>query len=143
MDQPESELPGAAPPPPADEPNFVDLAVASAQSAVELASAALSLVKAEFALARASALQLILLGFALIFFGVVAWLGLAATLTVGLFALIGNLFFSVVIVTAANIAACWLIFLAMRRRYRNLSLPRTRALLLTRNAEPPDDTKAP
>nr|HMM66478.1 hypothetical protein [Dokdonella sp.] len=85
--------------------------------------------------ARSSALSLVWLGFALIFFGASAWLAISAAIATAIYQLTGNPLLGAGAVALANLAAVAWVVLAMRRCWRDLSLPRTRALLIASNPE--------
>lgn len=107
--------------------------IAAVQSAVgqaaHVAEAALGLLRAELRLARSSALALIWLSFALVFFGVGAWLATSAAIAAGVYQLTGNVFYGIGSVAAANLIAVGAVLLAMRGCWRDVSLPRTRRAL--------------
>jgi hypothetical protein len=109
-------------------------------SALEVAEASFALLRAELRLARNSALALVWLTLALIFFGVGAWLALSALIATALAKATGSWLLGVGGVTAGNLLGAGWVMLSMRRCWRDLSLPRTRALMVgsraTRNAEP-------
>jgi hypothetical protein len=123
-----------------DEPvHSTESLIASAREALrgamQVAEAALALLRAELRLARSSALSLVWLGFALIFFGASAWLAISAAIATAIYQLTGNPLLGAGAVALANLAAVAWVVLAMRRCWRDLSLPRTRALLIASNPE--------
>jgi hypothetical protein len=101
----------------------------AADETVRVARAAFALVRAELRLARSSALVLLWLSFALVFFGVGAWLATSAAIAAGIYQLTGNVFYGIGSVALANIAALAGVLLAMRGCWRDLALPRTRRAL--------------
>ncbi len=107
---------------------FADAGVALEQC-MRVAEAALGLLRAELRLARGSALALVWLAFALVFLGVGAWLATSAAIAAGVYELTGNLFYGIGAVALANLVGVALVLLAMRRCWRDLSMPRTRRLL--------------
>jgi len=113
--------------PPADD------AIAAARAAVDeagnVAHAAWALLRAELRLARSSALVMVWLGFALVFFGVGTWLATSAAIAAGVYQLTGNIFYGVGSVALANAAGTAAVLFAMRGCWRDLGLPRTRRLL--------------
>ena len=102
---------------------------AALDQAMRVAEAALALLRAEFRLARSSAILMIWLGFALIFLGVGAWLGTSAAIAAGIYQLTGNVFYGVASVALANLAGIVWVLLVMRNCWRDLTLPRTRRAL--------------
>jgi len=123
MDRPEDA------PPPGEESAALTELRRTLDAAIDAAGAALALLRAEFRLARSSALALVWLGFALVFLGVGAWLATSAAIAAGIYQLTGNLFVGIGSVALANGAGIAWVLLAMRRCWRDLSLPRTRRML--------------
>ncbi|MEZ5461308.1 hypothetical protein [Dokdonella sp.] len=116
--------------------SLVDSAMQALRGALEVAEASLTLLRAELRLARSSALSIVWLGFALVFFGVGAWLATTFGLALAIHALSGSLLLGVGTVAAANLAGAAWVLHSMRRCWRDMSLPRTRALLVSpRSAE--------
>lgn len=109
--------------------SLVDSAMRALRGALQVAEASLALLRAELRLARSSALSIVWLGFALVFFGVGAWLATTFGIALAIHALSGSLLLGVGTVAAANIAGAAWVLHSMRRCWRDLSLPRTRALL--------------
>ncbi|MGA9340754.1 MAG: hypothetical protein WBV61_00285 [Rhodanobacteraceae bacterium] len=107
----------------------VEQAGEAIQAGLRVVQSALVLLRAELRLARSSAVSLIWLSFALIFFGVGAWLAISATLAVGIYAMTGSMLAGVAAVGVANILGAVAVLWVMRRCWRDLSLPRTRRLL--------------
>ena len=97
--------------------------------ALHVAEASLALLRAELKLARSSAMSIIWLGFALIFLGASAWLAVTASIAAGIYQLSGNIFAGIGTVALGNVIGVFLVIRSMRRCWRDLSLPRTRALL--------------
>jgi hypothetical protein len=107
--------------------SWLESAGATLAGAVQVAEAWLALLKSELRLARRSAIALVWLGFALVFVGAAAWLSTCAAIAVGIYQLTGNVLIGVAAVALANMsAAVWIVF-AMRRCWRDVSLPETRA----------------
>src|SRR5690606_22622360 len=102
-------------------------------SALHLAQASLGLLRAELRLARSSALALVWLGFGLVFFGVGAWMALTVAIAMGVGQLGGHPLLGVGTVALIILAGAAWVLRAMRRCWRDLGLPRTRALI----ANPP------
>jgi hypothetical protein len=98
-------------------------------SAWHLAEASLALLRAELRLARSSALALAWLAFALVFFGVGAWLALTVAIAMVIAQLSGQPLIGVAAVALINLAGTAWVLLAMRRCWSDLGLPRTRALI--------------
>jgi hypothetical protein len=121
---------GEAPAPGAGHDHSADdtLAVVKAtiDESLRLAGAAWALLRAELRLARSSALVLIWLGFALLFFGVGAWLATSAAIAAGIYELTGNVFYGIGSVALANIVGALVVVYLMRGCWRDLALPRTR-----------------
>ena len=111
------------------EPSLVDVARTVFDGAMKVAEASLALLRAELQLAKRSAATIIWLAFALIFLGATAWLSLAAAIAVGVYQLSGNLFLGIATVAAINIAGVLWTIAGMRRCWRDLTLPHTRALI--------------
>lgn len=127
-------------PDPAEDPDrpgesLIESAREALRGAMQVADAALALLRAELRLARSSALSLIWLGFALIFFGAGAWLAISAVIATAIYQLTGNPLIGVGTVALANLAGVAWVILSMRRCWRDLSLPRTRALLVASNPD--------
>lgn len=99
------------------------------RGALAVAEASLALLRAELRLARSSALNLVRLGFALVFLGVGAWLATGAAIAVGIHQLTGNAFAGVGFVALVNIIGIVYVLRTMRRCWNDLSLPRTRELI--------------
>jgi hypothetical protein len=95
--------------------------------AMQVAEASWALLKSELRLARRSAIALVWLGFALVFVGAAAWLSTCAAIAVGIYQVTGNVLVGVAAVALANLSgAVWIVF-AMRRCWRDVGLPETRA----------------
>ena len=120
-------------PPRASAPEALADDVASARDAVTQAvpavDAAFNLFRAELRLARSSAMLLLWLGFALVFFGVGAWLAASAAIAAGIFELTGSVFLGIGSVALANLAGVGIVLYAMRNCWRDIGLPRTRRML--------------
>ncbi len=97
--------------------------------ALAVAEASLVLLRAELKLARSSALNLVWLGFGLVFLGVGAWLATSAAIATGLWRLTGSPFVGIGLVALANIIGIVVVLARMRRCWNDLSLPRTRELI--------------
>ena len=108
---------------------LIEAAGAALEGAMRVAEASLALLRAELRLARKSAMAIVWLGFLLIFLGASAWLSLTAAVAVGLYQLSGNPFLGIAAVAVANVSGVIAVVLAMRRRWHDLSLPHTRALM--------------
>lgn len=122
--------------PEAAQTSLLDDALLAMREALQLAGAALALLRAELRLARSSALAIIALGLALVFFGVGAWLATGFAIALGIEALSGSFLLGACVVAAINfIGAAWVLY-SMRRCWRDLGLPRTRALISSARAAP-------
>ncbi len=121
---------------------FYDELRAAAAAALRVAEAALTLVRAEFALARSSALRLVWLSFALIFFGVGAWLATSAALAAAVYQLTGNLLVGIGSVAVLNLICVAVILWTMLKHWRDLSFPRTRHVV-ARLREPDKEADTP
>ena len=75
------------------------------------------------------AMLLLWLGFALVFFGVGAWLAASAAIAAGIFELTGSVFLGIGSVALANLAGVGIVLYAMRNCWRDIGLPRTRRML--------------
>jgi hypothetical protein len=116
--------------------SLIDGALQALRGAMQAVEASLALLRAELRLARSSALNIVWLGFALVFFGVGAWLATSLGIALGIHALSGSFLLGVGTVAAANlVGAAWVLY-SMRRCWRDLSLPRTRALIISTRAMP-------
>ena len=113
---------------------LLEAARGALEGAMRVAEASLALLRAELRLAGRSAMTIVWLAFLLIFLGASAWLSLTAAVAVGLYQLSGNLFLGIAAVALANVAGVLAVVLAMRRRWHDLSLPHTRALMVRDNA---------
>lgn len=111
------------------EPSLVDVARTAFDGAIKVAEASLALLFAELQLAKRSATTIIWLAFALIFLGATAWLSFAGAIAVGVYQLSGNLFLGIATVAAINIAGVLWTIAGMRRCWRDLTFPHTRALI--------------
>ncbi len=113
-------------------PRSTDDTIAAARAAIEeagnVACAGLALLRSELQLARSSALMLVWLGFALVFFGVGAWLATSAAIAAGIYQLTGSVFYGVGSVALANVIGVGGVLFAMRGCWRDLSMPRTRRM---------------
>lgn len=116
---------------PVSERSLVDIARDAFAAAMQVAEASLALLRAELQLAKRSAGMIVGLAFALIFLGATAWLAVAAAIAVGVYQLSGNLFFGIASVAAINIFGALWVIVGMRRCWRDLTLPRTRALIVS------------
>lgn len=127
--EPQGERPPEQPAPPGNaSPTLTDLRD-TVDAAIGAAEAALGLVRAELRLARSSALNLIWLGFGLVFLGVGAWLATSAAIAAGIYQLTGNVFIGIAAVALANGGGIVWVLFAMRHCWRDLTLPRTRRML--------------
>ena len=114
-------------------------------AAVETFTASLSLVRAEFHLARNSALFLFAMSCVLIVLGVGTWLGLLALLAAGVARLAGSWSIGIATVVLVNsIGGVWVFFM-IRRSFRDMSMPRTRRLIagMRPQEKAPDPTEEP
>ena len=111
--------------------SLVDSAMLALRGAMQVAEASLALLRAELRLARSSALTIVWLGFALVFFGVGAWLATSLGIALGIHALSGSFLLGVGAVAVANLVGVAWVLHSMRRCWRDLGLPRTRALLVS------------
>lgn len=96
---------------------------------VETFVASLALVRAEFHLARNSALFLFAMCCVLIVLGVGTWLGLLALLAAGVSRLAGSWSIGIASVVVANSMGGVWVFFMIRRSFRDMSMPRTRRLI--------------
>ncbi len=109
-----------------DAADTFDVARNALEQAKQVAYAAFALLRAELRLARSSALMLVWLGFALVFFGVGAWLATSAAIAAGIYELTGNVFYGIGSVAIANLIGVAIVLFFMRGCWRDLALPRTR-----------------
>lgn len=107
----------------------------AAEAALRIAEASLELLRAELRLARRSALRIVGLGLVLIFLGVGAWLATGAAIAAGIYQLTGNAFYGIGFVALANIVGLVVALLTIKRYWKDLSLPRTRAMLSNSSRE--------
>lgn len=96
------------------------------EHAVAATKAAWALLCAELRLARSSAVALAGLALLLVFLGVGAWLATSAAIAAGIYELTGNVFYGIGAVALGNLAGAACVLWAMRRCWRDVSLPRTR-----------------
>ncbi len=130
-DTPPPEL-GAAP----AEPSTVQAVKDAAQSVAELATEAttmglawLELAKAEAVVARNSAMRIVAATAVMAVLGLAAWLFLCAAIGYGLAALIGRVDVAMAIVAALNITLIGVLLMAIRRWWRAMQMPNSRAAL--------------
>ncbi len=112
---------------------------------VETFIASLALVRAEFHLARNSALFLFAMSCVLIVLGVGTWLGLLALVAAGVARLAGSWSVGIATVVVVNsIGGVWVFFM-IRRSFRDMSMPRTRRLIagMRPQHQAPDPTAEP
>jgi hypothetical protein len=127
---------------PAPEPRgLIDTLRDAMESALRIAEASLALLRAELALAQRSAVRLLVLALVLIFFGVGAWLATSAAIAAGIYELTGNAFYGIGFVALCNIAGIAAVVIMMKRSLHDLTLPKTRELLL--NRAPHDNATTP
>ena len=92
-------------------------------------AASFALVRAEFRLARNSALFLLAMSCVLIVLAVGTWLGLLTLVAAGIARLAGSWFAGIGTVVLLNSAGGAWVFLLIRRAFRDMSMPRTRRML--------------
>lgn len=110
-------------------PDALTAARAALDQAMRVAEAVLALLRAELRLARSSAIAMLWLAIALLFFGVGAWLAIGAAIATGLYQLTGNMFYGVGGVALVNLlGVAWALW-RMRQCWGDLSLPHTRRML--------------
>lgn len=129
--------------PPASERGLIDVARDAFSGAMQVAEATLALLRAELQLARRSAVTLIGLAFALAFLGTAVWLSVNAAVAVGIFQLSGNLFVGIGLVAVLNIAGAFWVVAGMRRAWRDLTLPHTRAVIASGSGRSPGTAETP
>lgn len=128
--------------PPSTESSLIDSLGEAFRDASNVATASIALLRSELRLARSSAMTIIWLAFALIVLGGAAWLTVIAAMVAGIYQASGNIFFSIASVALVNlVGVVWVLF-AMRRCWRDLSLPQTRALIVSSARPSPDSKKA-
>jgi hypothetical protein len=129
--------------------SWLDSAGGMLQAAMQVIEASFALLKSELSLARRSAITLVWLGFALVFVGAAAWLSTCAVIVVGIYQFTGNVFAGVAIVALVNLSGAAWIVLAMRRCWRDVGLPETRAWvgsikpMAARNSAAPNQASIP
>ncbi len=96
---------------------------------VATAAASFALVRAEFHLARNSALFLLAMSGVLIVLAVGTWLGLLALVAAGIARLAGSWIVGIGAVVLLNSAGGVWVFAMARRAFRDMSMPRTRRML--------------
>lgn len=108
---------------------FLDQAKNLFHAGIQTVLASLALVRAEFNLARNSALFLLAMCCVLVVLGVGTWLGLLALLAAGVARLSGSWFIGIASVVLVNsLGGVWVFFM-IRRAFRDMSMPRTRRLI--------------
>ncbi|HET9034436.1 MAG TPA: hypothetical protein VFN25_16215 [Dokdonella sp.] len=116
---------------PATADSLLDTMRDALRGALQVIEASFSLLRSELRLARSSALTIVWLAFALVALGAGAWLSTIAAIALGVYQLSGNLFLGVAVVAAINLGGVVWVTLAMRRCWRDVSLPQTRALIVS------------
>lgn len=106
------------------------------RGALQVAEASFALLRSELRLARSSAMAIIWLAFAFIILGAGAWLSTIAAIAAGIYQLSGNFFIGVAVVAVINLAGIGWVVVMMRRCWRDLSLPQTRALITAASPDP-------
>ncbi len=108
----------------------------AARSVAELATEAttmglawLELAKAEAVVARNSALRIVAATVVMAVLGLAAWLFLCAAIGYGLASLIGRVDVAMAIVAALNLALIGVLVMAIRRWWRAMQMPNSRAAL--------------
>ena len=96
------------------------------EHAVAAIAAAWALLCAELALARSSAIAIAGFALLLVVLCVGAWLATSAAIAVGIYEWTGNPFAGIAVVALGNIIGAVFALLAIRRCWRDMSLPRTR-----------------
>ncbi len=137
MSEPAQEPSESAPSSPED--SLLDSFSDALRSSLQVAKASLALLRSELRLARNSAMAIVWLGFAFIILGAGAWLATIAAIAAGIYQLSGNFFFGVAAVAMINLGGIGWVVMMMRRCWRDLSLPQTRALIAAAN---PDAARA-
>ena len=134
MSEPVGEpIESSAPPP---EESLLDSLSDAVQGSVEVAKAGFTLLRSELVLARSSAMAIVWLAFAFIILGAGAWLASIAAIAAGIYQLSGNFFIGVGVVALINLAGIGWVVLMMKRCWRDLSLPQTRALFAAAKPDP-------
>jgi hypothetical protein len=110
---------------------------ATIDESLRLAGSAWALLRTEIRLARSSALVLVWLGFALLFFGIGAWVATSAAIAAGVYELTGNAFYGVGSVALLNIVGAIVVVQLMRGCWRDIALPRTRRAIAELRAPAP------
>ncbi|MFZ2237675.1 MAG: hypothetical protein WBP11_08040 [Dokdonella sp.] len=95
---------------------------------LETVAASFALVRAEFHLARNSALFLLTMSCVLIVLAVGTWLGLLALVAAGVARLAGSWFVGIGTVVLLNSAGGVWVFVMIRRAFRDMGMPRTRRM---------------
>ena len=124
---------------------FLEHAQELINATAETFVASLALVRAEFHLARNSALFLFAMSCVLIVLGVGTWLGLLALLIAGVARVSGSWSIGIGSVVLINsIGGVW-VFTLIRRSFRDMSMPRTRRLIagMRPQQKAPDPTVEP
>lgn len=120
----------------AAQPSTLETVKDAAHSVAELATEAttmglawLELAKAEAVVARNNAMRIVGATVVMAVLGLAAWLFLCAAIGYGLAALIGRIDVAMAIVAALNIGLIIVLVLAIRRWWRSLQMPHSRAAL--------------
>lgn len=121
---------------PAEATSGVQAVADAAKSVAELATEAttmglawLELAKAEAVVARNSAMRIVAATAVMAVLGLAAWLFLCAAIGYGLAALIGRVDVAMAIVAALNITLIGVLLMAIRRWWRAMQMPNSRAAL--------------
>jgi len=99
------------------------------ERAIAAIDAAWTLLCAELRLARSSAIALAGFALLLVFLGVGAWLATSAAIAAGIYEWTGNIFYGIAAVALGNMIGATFALLAIRRCWRDMSLPRTRRVI--------------
>lgn len=109
--------------------DVIDQARELFHAAMEIATASFALVRAEFHLARNSALFLLAMSCVLVVLAVGTWLGVLALVAAGIARLTESWFVGIAAVVVLNSAGGVWVFLMIRRAFRDMGMPRTRRML--------------
>lgn len=116
-------------PPAGADDGVLDQARELLHAGMEIVAASFALVRAEFHLARNSALFLLAMSCVLVVLAVGTWLGLLALVAAGVARLAGSWFVGIAIVVLLNSAGGVWVFQMIRRAFRDMGMPRTRRMI--------------
>lgn len=121
--------------------DVIDQARELFHAGMEIVTASFALVRAEFHLARNSALFLLAMSCVLVVLAVGTWLGVLALVAAGFARLTESWFVGIAVVVVLNSAGGVWVYMMIRRAFRDMGMPRTRRMISgMRPQRAPDST---